>query len=414
MGGVFLSAGVTFYVARLVSPEVLGIYSTIISFLPLVALYSSHSSGNVVIRYLVYYNSCDTPAANEMRRWVLRTSLLRSVLISGFISLAYMSYVYVVKREFQAEYAVAPFLLIPLSLSLCMMAILRSSQRVVQALAPYNILKPAAFAILCVLVVKVGENMSVYHLINLELASLLIILLVFLLAGRDLAFSNKNERSVLVSGELVAAWRAKGLSLNKSSLSQQLLTSADVALVAFFYGAAAAGIYALGTRVSRVMLLGNKAINEYVGPEVSKAYEEQEFKRLERIGIMACRFSAVVSIGFAGSLSILYPWIKEFIGPGYEGLDTLLWVLVMAQIANSINGPVGIVMNMTDGEKVHTKINVAAVVCMAAGFGFASWFSESLLGVGIVYFCVLIGSNIAKTIYIYRKMGVLISVIGSK
>lgn len=408
--GMALAAISSFIIAANARPEEFGVYSIVLSLLNFICLYSSLGNGAIIIRSLPIYRRQGSALESTFIAWALKESVKRSAVVTlGVATVYFLVYLLAPEKPATAYLAVGA-LIFPLSFELCLMSVLRARGKVIPSLAPYYIFRYLIVITVILLFVWASIDLRSVRLVMVELLALTVVAAVsfIYMVKSSKTISFLDVLNPVADSTQKIEWLGKARSLTKSSLSQQIISNVDIAMVGFLFGAHSAGVYALGAKLSRVVLLGNKAVNEYIGPSIASAYSERDTKKLRRIAVVSCRLAGLISLSFVVIYSILSDYLLSFLDDAYLDVSEVTWVLLMARLVTSFTGPTGIMMNMTDCEHLQTYINAIAALILVLLFLVLSLLNYSVLSAAVAYALVVFFSNLAKIVVIRVKVGVLV------
>jgi len=407
---LFISSGAVwaalwvFYVASFLTPTEFGSYSIAVSVMTFLTVYASHNNGSTIVRHLSYYNNSNQVMAERFRAWAFSSTINRSVFFAISGSLIYSLYFTYFDSSLGASIYYAVFGVFFTSLSFTLMAMLRCEGKPVKAFLSLHFLRYVFFFLFAWTLFPSLEAKA-STAIGLEVLSYFGVLLVLLFFSRSMKIFRSFYKYYGVDKKERGEWRKKGFGLTKSALSQQVIGNVDIIIVGIVFGVKEAGFYAIASKVSKVVILGNKAINEYAAPAISSAYESGNYKRVERVAVGACSASLLIAFFFVIALYFTQGLIFKALGSEYAEVLSILWVFIFGQVFNSATGPTGIVLNMTDGESYQTNINIFSAALMVFMFLVCGFFEGGALSAAIVYSLVLVLSNTLKVFYIKKTMG---------
>jgi|SRR5690554_6780952 len=405
--GAMWAAFLAFYIASILTPDDFGVYSIGISVMMFLTVYASHNNGITIIRYLSHYKSSDQAMAERFRAWAFSSAINRSIFFAIFGSLAYFIYFNYIDNSLGFSIYYAFLGVFFTSLSFTLMAMLRCEGKPIKAFFPIYFLR-YVFLFLLVWFLFSYFDPKASTAIGLEILSYLGVLLVLFFFSKDMQLVKSFLKYYGKDKEKRKEWTKKGLGLTKSALSQQFIGNIDIVMVGAIFGLKEAGFYAIASKVSKVVVLGNKAINEYVAPEISLAYEKEDYKRLEVVAVSACSASLIIAFFIILIFYFFHELVFNFLGSDYAEVSNIVWIFIAGQIFNSAAGPTGIVLNMTDGERYQTNINIFSAALIILMFLVCDFFGGGALSAAIVYSFVLVLSNLIKVFYIKKTMGVLL------
>jgi O-antigen/teichoic acid export membrane protein len=130
-------------------------------------------------------------------------------------------------------------------------------------------------------------------------------------------------------------------------------------------GSAAAGGYAVATKIAFTLTLVEFAANRALSPIVARLHVQGEHRRLQSALTKTAR-GVLGLAALGGALIIVFATpLLAFFGPGYSGSEGVLRVLVVAWLVNLAGGPCGLLLVMTGRERdAAAGLASAAIVCV--------------------------------------------------
>ena len=120
------------------------------------------------------------------------------------------------------------------------------------------------------------------------------------------------------------------------------------------------GLYAVAVRLATLTSLGLVAVNTIAGPMIVESYTKGDMKRFEQVVRNSARMIVLVSLPVLGILLLFPKYVLSIFGPEFLAAKVALMWLVLGQFVNSLCGSVGIVLQMTGGERVVMWIMIGA------------------------------------------------------
>ena len=187
-------------------------------------------------------------------------------------------------------------------------------------------------------------------------------------------------------------------------------------LLGFCYRPEQIGIYAIAYSIISLIDFGLIAVNMVIQPQMSELYATKNYKELQTITKYASLFStafgifSVISLVIFGQLLLSLFEINSFIA-----YQTIL-ILAIGKLVNSVTGPCGSLMTMTEQEKpyniimvVMLGVTIVLTVTLIPAYG--------LVGVAIAQTLSLSLWQILITIFVNRKLHInstFISIFNTK
>ncbi len=151
-------------------------------------------------------------------------------------------------------------------------------------------------------------------------------------------------------------WLRVSLPLLLVTGMRRLLTETDILLVGAMLGTTTAGIYAVASRLSRLIAFGHNAGNMISAPLIAELHSQGEMARLQRMVTLATWGSTLSAAAAALALTALGGWVLRLFGAEFAVGLPILAVLCLGQVVNAATGPVGHLLNMTGLQDTNARI----------------------------------------------------------
>jgi len=191
------------------------------------------------------------------------------------------------------------------------------------------------------------------------------------------------------------------------SSSGVLAVNVDTIMLGWLGNTAQVGLYSVAVRLSLLTSLLLQVTNTTLAPKVAVMYAEGKFEELEIMvqrvtGTLILAGLLVLLVFILGGRLILSVWGVAFT-PAYG----ILLVLSVGQFVNLATGANGLIMTMCGEEKALCRIKVGEltinvilnIILIRQYYAFGAAFATAL---------TVSGSNIARLIYVKRKLGISI------
>ena len=136
----------------------------------------------------------------------------------------------------------------------------------------------------------------------------------------------------------------------------------DILLLAFLSTDENVGIYTIILKISSVTGLILMAINSIAGPIISKLYFDDKIDEFHKYIKGMVRLSVAFSIPILLSIIIFSSLILGVFGEQFVHYKYALIIMCLAQFINVSSGSVGLIMQMTNNEKVFRNIIIFSIV----------------------------------------------------
>jgi O-antigen/teichoic acid export membrane protein len=188
-----------------------------------------------------------------------------------------------------------------------------------------------------------------------------------------------------------------------SSIFIILLVWMDFILIDLFLDEKQAGIYSVALKLATLISFGFTAFNAFLAPKISEIYSQNNFEKLQKI--LTQNFILVFPMIILPFIGILF-FNKELLllfGPEFESGGLVLILLSMGYLINGVFGPVSLLLQMTNYQKLFQNILVITLglkillsLVLVKRWGLEGIALASFIGLG---FWTVIGSY-----FVYKKM----------
>jgi len=341
IAGVALGYLTEVVLARLLGPSEYGVYSLVIAWVTLIALFPLLGFHHAVGRFIPQYIE-----QKECGRLygIVRGSLLASLAAS--IALAAVGFVilYIVDTYFGVPYITAWYmgmLLLPvLGLLRLTRSVAVALRRVVLAFAPPLVRQPLLLIGFVFLLVRLGAPLSGVAALLAAVAAGLLVL------GGQLGFLKHEGLPLADTGGTLYDWRvwlAVGLPLILFDTFSMALRQADLMMIGVLMTPADAGIYgaALKTTGQTIFLL--VSVTAVVAPMLATLWTRQDRKGMQRVLYMAAHLSFWPALAFVLVLSLFSDFILGLFGEAFVAAQ---WPMIILGIGQLFNAGTGVVVSL--------------------------------------------------------------------
>lgn len=403
--GAAISMVVQMGLSQVLGQASFGTYAVVMGWLAIATIFGKLELDVTAVRFIGKY------AATE--EWgVLRGYLRagRTALITVSVAIAILSVLGIQlfrdglagKHHSLPDALIVACALLPvLTLLLYEGAILQGFQRYAEAQFPVNLLRPAAFGIIMVVIVRIQEGLTTSVAVAANLGGAVVALIVARY-WRKRAVPEAVRSAVATYDR--PTWIRTTYPLFAVSLGQVIISQqADVIVVGTMLTTAQAGVYAAASQLTLPVALASSAVT-YVAMSMIAELYTRDPGRLQSLVRAVTWLSAGVSIPIAIGLIVLGPFLLSLYGMT-EGHEVLI-ILTLAQLVVGISGAVaGYLMTMTAHEKeaawiigMTAIVNLGLALLLTPRYGAVGTASATLVAAT--------GRVVALRIYIRRTMGI--------
>ena len=159
-------------------------------------------------------------------------------------------------------------------------------------------------------------------------------------------------------------WLSRSLPMMAVNLGNMVLRRADILIVGYFAGSAAAGIYGICVFATELLALPLQTIGILFAPQVSRLRARGDTAALTRYVRRMARLSGGAALAIAVPVWLFAEPILALVGPEYVSGAAALRILLLGQVIRAALGNVNLLSMMTGGERAAARALVL-VVAMA-------------------------------------------------
>ena len=397
--------------ARVLGAESYGVYAYVLAWTTLLALLATLGFQQGLLRFASAY------LAQE--RWGLLRGVVRyaqtRVAMAGTAVAAIGTALIVgfgddLATELRGAFLIGVIMVPVLALLQVWCSLLRAFGRVLAALAPDLLLRH--------LFVLIGvATLGIVHVDDVRAPLAMAVMLGATVLSLAIAsWSLRRARPAAMIDAPIAEKRPVWLSATRFMLlmagAQLLMERADVLLLGWFAGTTEAGIYSIAYRIAVLVTFVLTAVNIVFAPTIAALYARDDRSGLQSLVTITAWWITASALAIALPLLVVTPFWLGLFGEAFVAGASALRILVVGQLISAMAGSVGYLMMMTGQERQAAFIIVAATVgnvvlnlLLIPPFG--------MEGAAIAHAATLIAWNLAMAIFIWRKLDIVPSIVGS-
>lgn len=355
VAAALIGVGLQIFLARVLGADGYGLYTYPLAWLSLMLVLGRFGFDTATVRYVASY--LEQRAYPQLKAF-LSFSTVATLLTSGLVALVIALAVEralpglgdPLRRVFRVVYVLVPAtVLLQITESR-----LRALKRVFAAQASGKIARPLSLILLLGALALTGVRLDPGLAMAVNLASTLIAFgLGWLLFRRS---SPEEVRRAEAAPWRPGEWLRASAALLLVAGFSILLLQTDTIMLGLLLGTREVGLYTASVRLASMMGMVLFALNYTLAPQASALYFAGEREQLQRLVTFSVNVLTVLSLGTFAALAAFGRPALGLFGPAYLVAYLPLVILAAAQAVNSMTGPVGILLNMTNHQ------NVAAVV----------------------------------------------------
>src|SRR3990172_2576203 len=238
---------------------------------------------------------------------------------------------------------------------------IRGLERIAQAFAPPYILQPILVAGSAIFFLLTTGSLTAATAVWSLAASLLVVLVIQFLIIKNLT----KPASFVKPSFSITQWLQPSVSLLVVQGSLVVAGRADVIVVGWMRGAAAAGVYSAASRTAFLISFVLIAVNAVIAPKIAPLFGNKDIRGLQALVSSGTRLAAGIGIFATLGMIAFSNLILGIFGTGFQLGQSVLIILAIGQMINVATGPVGNLMHLTGNQKLSAKVYFgAAVLCV--------------------------------------------------
>jgi O-antigen/teichoic acid export membrane protein len=386
-----------------------GIYAYIMTAINTLTLFSGLGLPNLSVREVAKF-------AGQKKWGMLKSYIVQlhkiNLIVIGICFLALIGFLKLILARnvdvHTVKVAILGLTLFPfLSLGLLRSGILRGLKHPFLAQLPEYFVIPLTFIVLLVLgflfFLRNYFNLTTVFLLQLLSVSLGTLLgLIFLVKKLPFNFFAINQKNVKIESVLQRALPficLSGIGIINARM--------DILLLGFLRPASDVGIYKVVTLFAQVISITLMIYNTVSGPVIADMFYQSNKSELQKVVTLGTRITFFFTLIGVLILTIFGFWIlKFFYGPLFSDKGYIpLVILLVSQLINVGFGAVGMILNMTNHEKITLRITLLSfIVNFVLNFALVPTFGINGSAVATAISVIL--WNVVLFVYVYKKVNV--------
>lgn len=243
---------------------------------------------------------------------------------------------------------------IPFWSSIFTSAAIMRARKLNKAFAFYTLV--GRFAILLLIILLVTHDSALFVL-KAHLAALICLSIVSLVHAifilKTPTFKTNHNTWVFVK---------ESLPMMLSSSILVLMSWMDTFVMGVYENETEVGIYSVAVKVTTLATFSLQAINSILAPKIAKSYANDEAITYKKLIQFSTKINFFITLIVVSLIIILGPFLLGLFGEGFEAGISVLVILCVGQLVNSLSGSVGVVMQMIGEQKMYQYFIVSALI----------------------------------------------------
>ena len=366
VAGMAMALGAQVFIARAVGPSVFGDYAYVLGWVELLALPAVLGLGIVGMRVITAARSSgDGPTVVRFlaygRQQLSVTALATSLLLIA-ASLACWS---IISGDLLKAFFASTALLPALAILAAQLGVVRGFSRTLTAQLPIQVIRPAFMCLLGAAVWYAAAPVPAWTLLGANAAVCWVLAIMGWLLIQRMSRETKEVAGVSTAEPAQQReWRQACVAVALYLLAAQLLSSAPLLLTGPILGTEAAGYYASAMRIVQMALFGFTAVTFVTAPMIAEAHALGDKVRVERLAQRSTLAAFAITVPLWLVILLFGDEILGLQGPEFRAAYPAMWGIVVGQIAATIFGAPGYLLQMTDLER--PSMHAMALVSLAS------------------------------------------------
>ncbi|MBC2838233.1 flippase [Robiginitalea sp. SC105] len=136
----------------------------------------------------------------------------------------------------------------------------------------------------------------------------------------------------------------------------------DIFVLGIFATDDVVGVYNVVLKIATLTSFSLQAINAILMPKVAANYHNGNHRQVERLIQFSTTLNFFLTLLSVAIIILLKDWLLGLFGPEFLTGGFILIILCLGQLANSISGSVGVILQMTGYQKMYQNIVFVALV----------------------------------------------------
>lgn len=189
----------------------------------------------------------------------------------------------------------------------------------------------------------------------------------------------------------IKTWMRTSTSMFLSNISFRLMNYSDAIIIRTFLGDASTGFYNLMSRCLVSLDMVTISVNSIKTQDFTRLFYSNKMDALRRDFFHSRNTIVFLSAALAICLFTVTPFIFSYIGHDFSKVLLPFFILISSKLLSAFAGSSGVLLNMTDREILHMKINFISLfiylipaVLLTKHWGLTGMAFAALLGTGSV------------------------------
>jgi len=211
------------------------------------------------------------------------------------------------------------------------------------------------FIVLLLLVLLISHSEALFvlkaHFIGVVFVSILSFFHAFFVLKKPTLKVNQNSW----------AFVRESLPMMLSSSILVLMSWMDTFVMGIYENESAIGVYNVAVKITTLTAFSLQAINSILAPKIAKSYASNETKVYNKLIRFSTKVNFFITLAVVTFIILFNSFLLGLFGEGFQAGVTILLILCIGQLFNSLSGSVGVVMQMIGEQKMYQYLIVSAL-----------------------------------------------------
>jgi len=235
------------------------------------------------------------------------------------------------------------------------------------------------------------------------LSSLIVVLRLTLWLYKNAAFLSNNKEKTTIDTKKLLSYSSNMLFV---TFTYFLMGQVNRLIIGGYLGSKQVGYYVISDTIARLAVFFLSAFIAIFNPIVSELYSKKSFEILKKLYTSITRFVLILSVPIILWIIFFSKGILTFFGEEFIAGKNLLVILAITQLINIATGPCGVMMNMTNHEKI-AMINGLIIAGLNLIFNFIFIPLYGILGSALASALAIGIVNIITVVEVHFLIGML-------
>jgi O-antigen/teichoic acid export membrane protein len=179
----------------------------------------------------------------------------------------------------------------------------------------------------------------------------------------------------------------------------------DTFVLGIFASDETIGVYSVALKVASLTSFSLQAINSILMPKIARNHQENKLTENRNLVRFSTSVNFAITLGIVIVIIVFREWILGMFGAEFVAGTTILMILCLGQVINSLSGSVGVILQMTGNQKLYQNIVLLALVLNIV-FNLILTPIFGATGTAVATVISISSWNILGAIYIKRKLDI--------